>query len=145
MLKRFLYLFLLSQMLLIACSNINKTDMEQANIENIRKSQEIAKISKDIYDLHNIVQNEEVDLSFISDKLKASGMTEYESAEELITALKSMSNSLEDENISLDELEKYSKLTGVLVKALATSESKQDSDSLVLTEGGKAGLQGKRR
>ena len=123
MLKRFLYIILLSHLLVIGCSSFTNLGMDQASIDNVRKAQEIAKISKDIYDIQHIIKTEDVNISTMSEKFKVFGIKEYLTMAELVTDLKSISNSLDDEDVSLSELEEYSELTGLLVNFLTPEKS----------------------
>jgi antitoxin component YwqK of YwqJK toxin-antitoxin module len=118
MLKRLLYLILLAQLLIIGCSSFTDLGMDDVSIEKIRKTQEIAKISKDLYDINQIIKSNEVNFASLSTNFAIMGMQEYQSMDELVLDLKTMSSSLQDDDISLEELEKYSKFSGLLVSAL---------------------------
>lgn len=115
MLKRFIYIILLSQLLLFGCSNLG---LGQGSVENIRRAQEVAKISKDIYDIRDAINNDEVNFSTVSGSFKVFGIKEYLSLSEIMTDLGSMSKALEDGDLSLVELEQYSRLTGILVQII---------------------------
>lgn len=123
MLKRIIFLIILSQLLLTACSNLGDIGLNQNSVENIRRAQEIAKISKDIYDIQGILKNDDVDFSTISSNFKVFGITEYLSIAEIITDLDSMTKSLDDGDLSLEELEEYSRLTGIMVSLLTPEEN----------------------
>lgn len=97
--------------------------MDKDNIDKVRKNQEIAKISKNIYDIQNFVSNDLVDFSTLSTNLQASGLKEYRSREDLTKDLKSMAKSLDNGELSLSELKEYSKFTGTLTRLLESSGS----------------------
>lgn len=128
MLKRFFFIILLTQLLLIACSSFSNVGNNQGSLDKIKKTQEIAKISKDIYDIRNIIKKGEVNFSTISANFKVFGIKEYLSLAEIMTDLSSMTKALEDGDLSLAELEQYSKLTGILVHILDSPVNGTRSD-----------------
>ena len=128
MLKRIIYIILLAQLLLIACSSLGDMALDQDSVENIRKAQEIAKISKDIYDIQSVIQNEDVDFSTVAANFKDFGITEYQSFAEIITDMASIAKSLDDGNLSLDELQEYSRLTGAMILILDSPDNPVKGD-----------------
>ncbi len=143
MFKRLFYIILLIQFLSIGCSKLGKLGMDKGDIEKIKKGQEMAIISKNIYDIQDNLRKDDIDFSTISYNLLTNGFKEYKTIENLIDDLKSMSKSLEDGKVSLPELKEYSKFTGFLAdisEPLAssyltnTSNEKKTADSSYTTQ-----------
>jgi len=128
MLKRIIFLIIISQLLLIACSNLGDRGLDQNSVDNIRKAQEVAKISRDIYDIQGIINNDEVSFSTVAASFKVFGLTDYSSFADLLTELDSMTKSLDDGDLSLTELQEYSRLTETMILILDPPDNQTKSD-----------------